>query len=73
MYAKPVIKPDEVFNPKVIYICQTRGCGEDISEFPAAEKNPAPKHCKNCQDKGTRTTIEQLFDASHSAPAPQAA
>lgn len=62
MYAKPVVKPDDVFNQKVIYLCQTKGCGADISEFPAAEKNPAPKHCKDCQSKATREEIEKDFN-----------
>ena len=59
---KAVIRPDEIFNPKFIYVCQTRGCGFDISEFPAAEKNPAPKWCKYCQNKEIRQSIEQEYD-----------
>lgn len=54
-------KPDDVFNQKVIYLCQQRGCGAQISEFPAAEKNTAPKYCKNCQNKETRKEIEAEY------------
>lgn len=61
MYPKPQVKADDVFNQKVIYLCQTLGCGAVISEFPAAEKNPAPKHCKNCQDIKVRKEIEANY------------
>lgn len=59
MYAKTPPKPDEIFNPKFIYLCQTKGCGADISEFPAGEKNPPPKWCKDCQTKSVREQIEK--------------
>jgi len=55
-------KADEVFNEKTIYICQQMGCGEDISEFPAAPKNPAPKYCKKCQNKTVREEIQKSWD-----------
>lgn len=59
-------KPDDVFNQKVIYLCQTRGCGGQISDFPAAEKNPPPKKCKLCMNKATKEEIEQEFDSKNS-------
>ncbi|HEY5234711.1 MAG TPA: hypothetical protein VIJ14_00925 [Rhabdochlamydiaceae bacterium] len=52
-------KADEVWNQKVIYLCQQKGCGADISLFPAAEKTPAPKHCAYCQIKENRAKIEE--------------
>ncbi len=61
MHQQVIIKPDEITNPKFIYICQTPGCGLDISEFPAAEKNPAPVKCKQCQNKETRQAIINEF------------
>ena len=56
-YAQVQIKADEVMNPKFIYLCQTRGCGNQISEFPAAEKIPAPQKCKLCMNKETKHAI----------------
>jgi hypothetical protein len=56
-------KADEVWNQKVIYLCQTRGCELQISEFPAAEKHPAPRKCKLCQNATTREAIENEYDA----------
>jgi hypothetical protein len=50
-------------NPKFLYICTTRGCGNQISEFPAAEKNPAPQKCKWCMDKTVKQAIEAEYDA----------
>lgn len=61
MYTKVDVKPDDAFNPKVIYLCQTLGCGCQISEFPAAEKNPAPKRCDFCKTKANRDLIESEF------------
>jgi hypothetical protein len=58
-------KADEIWNQKVIYLCQTRGCGGQISPFPAAEKNPAPKKCPLCMDKATREAIEKEYDSHH--------
>lgn len=43
-YASTPPKADDIMNPKFIYLCQQKVCGADISLFPAAEKNPAPKH-----------------------------
>ena len=59
-------KADEVWNQKVIYLCQVRGCGGQISEFPAAEKTPAPKKCPLCMNKETREAIEAEYDRIHS-------
>jgi hypothetical protein len=61
-YATTPAKPDDTFNAKFIYLCQQPGCGADISEFPAAEKNPAPKHCKFCQSKENREIIQKGWD-----------
>lgn len=58
-------KPDIAFNEKYIYVCQTPGCGMDISLFPAAEKNPAPVHCKFCQSKENRLLIEADYALLH--------
>lgn len=62
-YGKVTVKADDIFNPKIIYICQTPGCGADISEFPAAEKSIAPKHCKVCQNPLARKEIQQEHEA----------
>jgi hypothetical protein len=62
MYSTPP-KADDVFNQKVIYLCTQKGCGAQISEFPAAEKNPAPKYCKLCQSKERREEIQKGWDA----------
>ena len=62
-YGVQAPKADEVWNQKVIYLCQTRGCGGQISEFPAAEKNPAPQKCKLCMDKATKQAIEAEYDS----------
>ena len=62
-YQQVVVKNDEAFNPKIIYICTVRGCGADVSEFPAAEKHPAPRKCKLCQNATTREEIENEYDA----------
>jgi hypothetical protein len=61
-YRPVTVKPDLIFNEKVLYICTTRGCGNDISEFPSAEKNPPPRKCKLCMNKATREEIEQEYD-----------
>ena len=61
-YASTPPKPDLAFNEKYIYLCQQMGCGEDISLFPAGEKNPAPKYCKKCQSKETRAEIQKSWD-----------
>jgi len=55
-------KPDLAFNEKYIYLCRTRGCGAQISEFPSGEKNPPPVHCKICADKTKRHEIEAEYD-----------
>lgn len=65
-YATTPPKPDTTFNEKYIYLCQTPGCGEDISQFPAGEKNPAPVHCKLCQNKETRKAIEASWNEVNS-------
>ena len=62
-YAQVQVKADDITNPKFLYICTVRGCGADISLFPAAEKNPAPKKCSNCMDKTTREAIEAEYDS----------
>lgn len=62
-YQQVVVKNDEAFNPKIIYICTVRGCGADVSEFPAAEKTPAPKKCPLCMNKETREAIEAEYDS----------
>ena len=61
MYSTPP-KADEAFNNKVIYLCTQKGCGADISEFPAAEKQVAPKYCKGCQNKDRREEIQKEWD-----------
>lgn len=61
-YATTPPKPDDVFNQKIIYLCQQPGCGADISEFPAAEKQVAPKYCKNCQSKENRAEVQKSWD-----------
>lgn len=63
MYKSTPAKPDESFNPKFYYLCQTRGCGAIINTaFPVSEKNPSPKWCKDCTSKEIRNEIEQEYD-----------
>jgi hypothetical protein len=61
MYKATPAKPDQTFNEKYIYLCQTLGCGWQISTFPTAEKNPAPVHCKDCQNLATRKEVEAEY------------
>jgi len=63
-YVQTPPKPDNPAENKFFYLCQVRGCGEVINPaYPAAEKNPSPKWCRNCQIKENRVAIEREFDA----------
>lgn len=65
-YASTPVKPDDPSREKYFYLCQTKGCGEVINPaFPTAEKNPAPVHCKFCQVKENRATIEEEYAKIH--------
>ena len=55
-------KADNQGADKFFFLCQTLGCGATINpEFPVADKNPSPKHCKDCQDKETRELIKSEY------------
>jgi hypothetical protein len=60
-------KPDNPAENKFFYLCQTPGYGDVINpNFPVAEKNPSPVHCKNCQSKEVRDLIQGEFAAKNS-------
>jgi hypothetical protein len=68
MYHQAPSKPDDPSLDKYFYICQTPGCGAVINPlFPVGLKNPAPVHCKDCQNAETRKAIEADYKA-HFAP-----